>query len=694
MAHKKLGRIAACLLAGIVIIMIGACQNDALEPTGMYSPSPGGPGGTTTSKPSGPGWGTPDPTYTGKTFDINNLPSAATWNSLGHQHAYPDPFRFANGNKVVSLEDWENRRKEISKILQYYEYGIMPSIDKDTVDITWVDSGVADCTITVTHKASGRTFTFTQKTTLSANLAISENQDKASLPLALMNTTAATWTVGGTGEFSTGTFGSESDGSGAVHTLYGINTRDPSAPSGNSDYAWGMSILLTVIEGIDKNNNGKIDAGERGFRGYYNPNWVSVDGYSRGGKASMAISAFAEGRRGSKVGYVSVGSAGSGGPALERFLSPAGYQINKQYADPMPLDGAGLMQFEGLIGKPWYMKKINNGDTIRGTTQQWAATPGGSADAWRYTTVRGWSPYFESYDPTPTNYSTAVTVPFIGWQSPAESWSGIQSLSEGRNETPGWFSVRFQEFADLHYGLDIDHVRGNEGRSKYGVLCTIPTDQHYLGVLIAPRGLIMQDGYVVPRNNPESQFAHWVIADEVYKLYGEAEGDPEKYLWNNSFMMTWGTHGQNAQNEGADKSYHFQKIIEGARAANGGTVAGETDVNVREGNYSKYFGSKLSSIAKTDSNLMKLRTPWFQIDDPVSRFDYYRMTWGRPDHPTIAERVRSRVDPIMEDYTAGEATRPFPVAYAPTTHPTYTPTGSKFKPMDWRGLIDQPEPQD
>ena len=692
MIKNRIVTIAAALLVCSAIFIMSACENN-VEPTGMYKAVGGDPIGSGSGQ-SGEGWGAPDPNYTGRRFNINDLPPPATWNQLGHQHAYSDSFHFANGNKVNNLNDWENRRKEISKIVQYYEYGIMPSIDAETIDISWVDSGTANCTITVTHKASGRTASWTQNTTLADTLASSGNRDKASLPLALMGTSNVNWGgFGGTGSFSTGTFGSESDGSGLVHTLYGINTQDGSAPSGNMDYAWGMSILLTVIEGIDKNGNGTIDPGERGFRGYYNPNWVSVDGYSRGGKASMAISAFAEGRRGSKVGYVSVGSAGSGGPALERFLSPAGYRVDGQYADPMPLNGSGLMQFEGLVGKPWYMKKISNGDQIPGTDLRYGPSSGGTSDSWRYTAVRGWSPYFEQYEQTPTNYSVAVTTPFIGWQSPAELWSGIQSLSEGRNETPGWFSVRFREFADLHYGLDIDHVRGNEGRSKYGVLCTIPFDQHYLGVMIAPRGLILQDGYVVPRNNPESQFAHWVISDEVYKMYGEFESnDPEKYLWNNAFVMTWGTHGGNTGNEAADKSYHFRKIIEGARASNGGTVSGSNSVTVREGEYNLHFASNLTNTAKTDPNLMKMRTPFIQIDDPIGRFDYGRMVWGRPGHPTIAERVSSRIDPIMTDYQAGEASRPFPTAYAPAIHPSYTPTGPKFKAMDWRGLLDNPEP--
>ncbi|MDR2702695.1 MAG: hypothetical protein LBB72_09715 [Spirochaetaceae bacterium] len=691
MRKKNLLQIAVCLVICLTLVLMAACKADEIigTPTGELVPGEG-PAGGLVGGSSGPGWGERDPSFRGKRFklDLNDLagslPSVTTWNQLGHQHAYPDPFHFANGNRVVTLADWENRRKEIRALLEYYEYGIMPSIDPSVVEITWVDSGVADCAITVTHIESGRTATWNQTTTLPAALQGPAYEGKAMLPLNLMNNNTVYTGFGGSGSFNTGTFGTEGDGSGLVHTLYGINTSDPSAPSGNSDYAWGMSVLLTVIE-------------EGGFRGYYNPNWVAITGYSRGGKATMCISAFAESRKGARVGLTHIGSAGSGGPAIERFLSPAGYRVNGQYADPLPLDGPGLMEFEGLVGKPWYMKQIKIGDDIPGASGlAYAVTPGGSADDWRYTTVRGWSPYFDTFESTPTNYSTAVTVPFVGWQSPAESWSGIQSLSEGRNETPGWFSVRFREFADLHYGLDIDHVRGMEGRSKYGVLCTTPVDQHFLGCLIAPRGMIISDGYVVPRNNPESQFAHWLIADEVYRMYGELEGNPDKYIWNNAFMMTWGTHGGNNGNEGADASYLFRKIVEQARFNNGGedavTGSDPEDPNAREGDYSKFYGTNMTFLALSDANLMKMRTPFFQVDDPIGRFDYYRMVWGRPGHPTVAERIKRRIDPILTDYFAGEANRTPPAAFAPPVHPSYTPTGPKFKAMDWRGLLDEPEP--
>jgi hypothetical protein len=65
----------------------------------------------------------------------------------------------------------------------------------------------------------------------------------------------------------------------------------------------------------------------------------------------------------------------------------------------------------------------------------------------------------------------------------------------------------------------------------------------------------------------------------------------------------------------------------------------------------------------------KFRDPPFPVDDPISRFDYYRMKWGRPGHPTIEERVRKWIT----TENGGSAASP-------------------RKAMDWRGLIDDPEP--
>jgi hypothetical protein len=149
-------------------------------------------------------------------------------------------------------------------------------------------------------------------------------------------------------------------------------------------------------------------------------------------------------------------------------------------------------------------------------------------------------------------------------------------------------------------------------------------------------------------------------------------------------MFGWGTHGGNTGNETPDRNYHASKVF------------ADYDKKSDKSFYNTYSGAAElnTTVAKGDYNLFKFRDPLYPIDDPIGRFDYYRAKWGRPNHPTIAERVALRIpEALLEDYVAGEATRPKP-AYATTVpaHPSYTPTGPKFKPMDWRGLIDSPEP--
>jgi hypothetical protein len=537
-------------------------------------------------------------------------------------HAYADPFHFANGNRVTGVKDWETRRQEISRIMQYYEYGIMPSMAEDVIEITYTNTGVAQTNFTVRHIESGRTFSFSISVTLppGAEPLIG----KRSLGMSNFNVASthgiATYT------FSTGTFASESNGSGAVPNLYGLDFLDPSAPSANVSYAWGMSIILTSLEWSPE-EAGVESPEDLPFRGYIAADKVGYTGYSRGGKAAESIAAFAEGRKGTRLAFVAIGSAGSGGPALERYLSPAGYRPGGVWSDPLPLDSEGVQAFGSFVGKPWYLRKISDS---RNATRDGVA----------YKAVRGFAPYNEPYTREEIAFNQIKVAQ-------SNAWSGIQSLSEGRRETPGWFSVRFREFADLHPNLDIDYVATGNPNGKWGIICTTPFDQHFLSLLIPPMGVHFNDGFRVPRNNIESQFANWVILDEIYKMYAEeavagnqkllamVNGDPDLFIWRNTIKIYDQTHGPTAES----------------------------------GDYGDVMKAQLEYYIPRDPNFPeKFRDPPFPIDDPISRFDYYRMKWGRPGHPTIEERVRKW---IPTD-SGGSAASP-------------------RKAMDWRGLIDDPE---
>ncbi|HSI34327.1 MAG TPA: hypothetical protein VK986_12120, partial [Tepidisphaeraceae bacterium] len=54
----------------------------------------------------------------------------------------PDPFKFNDGSRVKSKDDWERRRAEILEIVQAYEYGHLPPDPKNTRAFELVSGGV------------------------------------------------------------------------------------------------------------------------------------------------------------------------------------------------------------------------------------------------------------------------------------------------------------------------------------------------------------------------------------------------------------------------------------------------------------------------------------------------------------------------------------------------------------------------
>ncbi|MDR1279113.1 MAG: hypothetical protein LBK02_10210 [Treponema sp.] len=639
-------KIAFALLAAFAVLLFAACPSpeDPL-PSGIYTPGPGGPGGAAGGASLSVGiaddawksdsynanWGVWPNVTSDRILTFDDMPPVSYWNAKGHNHAYADPFHFANGNKVTGVKDWETRRQEISRIMQYYEYGIMPSMAPDVIDISYVNTGVATTAFTVRHIESGRTFSFTITGTLPTGAE--SLIGKRSLGLTAGFNVSTTHGIGYC-NYSTGTFASESNGSGAVPTLYGLDFLDPSSPSANVSYAWGMSIIITALEWSPE-EAGVETPEELPFRGYFAADKVGYTGYSRGGKAAECIAAFTEGRKGTRLSFVAIGSAGSGGPALERYITPAGYRPGGVWSDPLPLDSEGVQAFGSFVGKPWYLLKIND---YRSATRDNVA----------YKAVRGFPPYNEPYTREEIAFNQIKVVQ-------SNAWSGIQSLSEGRRETPGWFSVRFREFLDLHPNLDIDYVATGNPNGKWGIICTTPFDQHFLSLLIPPMGVHLNDGFRVPRNNIESQFANWVIMDEIYKMYAEeaeagnqkllamVNGDPDLFIWRNTIKIYDQTHGPTA--EAQDYG------------------------DVMKAQLEYYIPGSYPLSPTTDPASSKFRDPPFPVDDPISRFDYYRMDWGRPGHPTIAERVRKWIPTA----NGGSAASP-------------------RKAMDWRGLVDDPEP--
>jgi len=513
--------------------------------------------------------------------DIGAKAPYSYWNTQGHNHKYPDLFHFANGNKVETLADWENRRTEISNILQYYMHGRMPSIDTDVLKIMWRDRENT-CTVNLTHLPSGRTARFEVVHTPPTGATADKNNILLfGVGMPPNGSRHPGW---GIATFQTTWGGVESNRSGTCATLYGLDVNSGDTPSVNMEYAWAMSVLLTVIE-------------QGGLGGYYDPAKVGIFGFSRYGKAAMLIGAFAESRGGNRIGQTFIGSAGSGGPSLDRFIAQVGY---KEFAeDPLPVDGSGAKNWSDLTSITWYQQKLNDtsaaADNNRAVVRGWTtATPGIPAGSLIYNETINYTvkPYIHAAKGPNAD-------PVYGIR---DNWGGIQVLSQARNETAGWFSLRFKSLNDLHDGLDLDHDFDQTGRGKEGVVCTMPFDAHFISALIAPRVVYYEDGYATTRNNTEAQWANWLITDEVYRMYAEQSDDPS-IIWRNAVKFYHIPHAHQTYQD--DDEYELTMAI-----------YGKSPVNA------------------------KFRTPPFPVDDPRYRWDFNRMDFGRHGHPTIAERVR------------------------------------------------------
>lgn len=674
-------------------------------------------------------------------LSLEKMPDPSYWNAKGHMHDYPDLFHFANGNAVVDLADWENRRWELQLIMGYYVRGIVPSIDVDTVDISFdptIENGPSP--ITVTHKASGRTYVMPVNFTILDALKTPGNRGK--LTVGQINS--------GTAHHITGSI--PDIGRVALMTLYGIPASAGYAPSRDSAGGWSFAILETAIEGVDLNGDGYIDPdSERLYGGWIDPKkGISVTGASTGGKQAAGRGVLGMSRMGTTAGFTNPATAGCLGTTLERWLAPAGYRVDTVInglrnpnaanpgstgpgygwpADPIPVGDAGVgTKSADLYSAPWYMKGIENGDYVLGTTIPYE--PVSAQDGRRSRAVRGWSPYFEDFDNVPQvnqNFNLNITLgqgiannitqPYTAFRTTGytDHYSGIQTWMQARIEdgSYNWTCPNLRQFIDLHAGLSVDNAWDQPNRNlleqQAGIACTVPADLHFELALAAPNAIFMDDGTITPRCNPQAQWAMWIVLDEVYKFLGEQEEYErtgslvpdaaypntglsvgwDKYIWRNGIWMNWASHG-----------------------------AGTTEKNTAGKGHAAIYtamveGDDNTAYALAHFNFIKFRdSPW-PVDDPVTRFDFYRMDWGRPrggipanitSNPTIGERVRRRVEPILPDYYKGEMYHAKPAVYPAVDARTYhnaaraaissgalALTGPKYKTMDWRGLTDNPE---
>ena len=494
------------------------------------------------------------------TYDISNPPSPKYWNDLGSRQTLPSLFKFADGSAVTVASDWTKRRAEIDKILEYYEFGTMPPLP-DT--ITYADdTGYAG---TANERAANTKITLT-KGSASSSFTVGVVLPNSAMPAggypAIIYVNAAdtsTWeqdTITAAGyaliSYNVSDICTEGTYDGAVKTLFGYDwTYDPDAPSHLMCVAWGVSRIMDVMD-------------QGGFGGKINPAKLVVTGMSRWGKCATTIGAFAISKKGDQIAVTNPGSAGSGAADIERFISPAGL--------------VSATTIVGATGKTLYEKVITDNHSDCSDATQCVL---------------------------PTD--TSATIQYNGWTDPNQ-WGGIQTLAEARSETPSWFSLRFQEFEDLHYGLNLDYDSSQPTRAPHGYLDSIPFDQHFLTALIAPRGLLIHDGYQTFRNNPEGEFLCYLATKEAYNFLGTAN-----YIGIKIYNIP---HSQ--------PNYEIEDLIDFSNAYINEVIG---------------TGGTKTSATWSSAALAKFHVNPFPITDSRSKTDYERLNWARPGATSIADQA-------------------------------------------------------
>jgi hypothetical protein len=247
-------------------------------------------------------------------------------------------------------------------------------------------------------------------------------------------------------------------------------------------------------------------------------------------------------------------------------------------------------------------------------------------------------------------------------------------------------------------GLDYNNDNG-------GWQCSIPSETYYQAMLDAPYG-VQVHAYpdMQGRTNDYGSFTTWLVVDEIYKMYGEAEGSGapasdappnsglydgwDKYIYNNMQDYWWGNHAGMQSAAAPSMTAARTRLLQGGEGISTPVV-----------------------FAKSDIKIARFRDPHFMVDDPYAYIvDWHKMHISRPrpdgtPGTPISERVSRRVTPILADFFKGEIYHNAPARYGPnvsarTYHDaaraaidggTLQLSGTKFKPMDWRGLLDNPE---
>lgn len=223
----------------------------------------------------------------------------------------PDPFKFLDGRKVRSAEDWASRRGEIKDLAQYYEYGYMPQ-PPESVSAAATGSN-SDSTIAITVQDKGRSVSFNARLTVPT----AEQAGKAGPYPVIVSIDFfagpgnATYIKAGYAVLSFNYAQIASDNinhAGAFYSLYPYDVVTGNDAGVLVGWAWGASRSVDALEYLTRHN--------ATFAGLLDLKKLVITGFSRCGKAALVAGLMDE-----RFGVVNPGGSGSGGAAVYRYDS-------------------------------------------------------------------------------------------------------------------------------------------------------------------------------------------------------------------------------------------------------------------------------------------------------------------------------------------------------------------------------------
>lgn len=389
------------------------------------------------------------------------------------------------------------------------------------------------------------------------------------------------------------------------------NEGDDNAPSLMMTQTWGLGRVLDALEWDmaqpEENRLLNLCSTKSG-----------VSGMSRLGKLALVAGAFE-----TRFAVCNPVSSGSGGVVIDRFTSAA---VNEQqYLGLEPSMGGDYP-----INKYYYYVKIE--EEVSGTYRATAVLPaealidpngrldGGTTATSQYQTFNDYDDFISGVKvadgevhPLAANDLVGLTtgvghgdnikpgyaVINFGIQTGdgiENGWhQGTQNYCDVRWGYGCWFTPRFRKFQILDQFKDVDIIK-RANRGEYGYLATVPFDQHYLMGMVAPRGLLIQDGFLSNNTNPEGTYFGYLAGLEIYRFLGAD-----------------------------DKIGLNMHLINHANP-------------VREiGELGEFM---LSVINGTELNEKFSYQP-FPVNDPRSLYDYERLDWAAPGYTSVKDQVEA-----------------------------------------------------